>query len=143
VLTVDGSSYTYTQLPLTIAYQINSKHSYSFASPIPGATSTRYVYSSISGCGVSAQSGNFTAVSNCTILATYKTQYYLNMQAKPSYAGIAFPSSNWFDANSHIRIFVIPSHPQLYFFKNWTGYGIGNYTGTARTSTVTMGGPIS
>jgi len=142
VLTVDGSSYTYTQLPLTIAYQINSKHSYSFASPIPGATSTRYVYSSISGCGVSAQSGNFTAVSNCTILATYKTQYYLNMQANPSSAGTVSPASNWFNASKIVGISV-PYVSSMYFFKNWTGYGIGNYTGKAITSTVTMGGPIS
>ncbi|MGC8587321.1 MAG: Ig-like domain-containing protein, partial [Candidatus Micrarchaeia archaeon] len=141
VLTVDGVSYTYQQLPLTIAYNINSKHSYSFASPISGATSTRYAYSSISGCGVSTQSGNFTAISNCTMLATYKTQYYLNMQANPNTAGTVSPASNWFDASKIVGISAASS--SMYFFKNWTGIGIGNYSGKAITSTVTMGGPIT
>ncbi len=132
VLTVDGVSYTYQQLPLTIAYNINSKHSYSFASPISGATSTRYAYSSISGCGVSTQSGNFTAISNCTMLATYKTQYYLNMQANPNTAGTVSPASNWFDASKIVGISAASS--SMYFFKNWTGIGIGNYTGKTEFS---------
>jgi len=134
VLSVDGTQYTYTNLPVTFAYSQNSKHTYAFYSPIPQGTAgnARYVYNSIIGCGLTNQSGSFVAVSNCTVTATYNLQYYLSMVVNPSGAGSTTPpvgGNNWYYTGYSIGISATPA--SMWFFKNWTGSGTGSYTGNS------------
>jgi len=145
VLVVDGSQYSYINLPVTFAYSQNSKHTYAFYSPIQqgSAGNARYVYYSISGCNLNAQQGILIARSNCTVAATYKMQYYLSMVVNPSGAGSTIPpmgGNNWYYSGSLVYIIAIPYRS---IFQDWTGSGTGSYTGNSITATVVMNSPIT
>ncbi|MGC8662717.1 MAG: DUF2341 domain-containing protein, partial [Candidatus Micrarchaeia archaeon] len=72
VLSLDGASYGYSNLPVTLSYPLNSKHSYSYFSPItPSGGGNPYLFRSIFGCGLSSESGTFVASSNCLVTAFY------------------------------------------------------------------------
>jgi hypothetical protein len=81
VLTVDGTAYPYSSLPVTISVPYGTSVTYSYASPIGysyaspiGSSSGQYVFSSLTGCSQSAQSNTFTpSETTCTISATYYT----------------------------------------------------------------------
>ncbi|MEM3744472.1 MAG: hypothetical protein QW759_01385 [Candidatus Micrarchaeaceae archaeon] len=142
VVSIDNSQYLYNQLPVTFSYTRNSVHAYAFISPVSGAVNTRYVYSSISGCGLTAQSGSLIATKNCTVTANYETQYFLSMQAAPPTANIQLiPGSEWLYSGSPVVISVVAPHG--YKFKKWVGTGSINYTGTDTTASVIMNTPIS
>ena len=146
VLVVDGSEYSYINLPVTFAYAQNSKHKYAFYSPIQqgSAGNARYVYYSISGCDLHAKQGVLIARSNCTATATYNLQYYLSMVVNPSGAGSTTPpvgGNNWYYSGSIVYISAIPTH--RYIFQNWVGTGNVSYTGENRTATVVMNSPIT
>ena len=141
VLTVDGTSYAYSSLPVTITVSHGSTVTYSYASPISGGTGTQYVFSSLTGCGASGQGGSFSATSTCTVSATYTTQYHLTTLASPSSGGTVSPSSGWYNSGSVVTI--SETNATNYKFEGWSGTGNANYTGTATSATVTMNGPVS
>ncbi|MEM4099730.1 MAG: hypothetical protein QXZ38_03710 [Candidatus Micrarchaeaceae archaeon] len=141
VASFDNTQFTYPQLPVTFSYTRNSVHNYAFDSAVTGPSGTRYVYLSVSGCGLTAQSGSFVATGNCTVTANYRTQYFLSMQAEPQEANIQLiPGSGWFYSGSQVAISAIAPG---YKFKGWVGAGYGNYTGTNSQANVVMNGPIS
>ncbi|MEM4839516.1 MAG: hypothetical protein QXX90_02305 [Candidatus Micrarchaeaceae archaeon] len=141
VLTVNGTSYSYSQLPVSKSVPYGTSVTYSYTSPISGGTGTQYVFSTLSGCGATSQSGSVTVTSNCTISASYTTQYYLTTSVSPSGAGTVSPSSGWYNSGSSVTISETPS--SYYIFNSWSGTGNANYTGTATSATVTMNGPVS
>ncbi|MFP3289079.1 MAG: Ig-like domain-containing protein [Candidatus Micrarchaeota archaeon] len=146
VLVVDGSQYSYINLPVTFAYAQNSKHTYAFYSPIQqgSAGNARYVYYSISGCGLHAQKGVLIARYNCTVTATYKPQYFLSIVVNPSGAGFTIPppwGNNWYYPSSLVYIIALPAHE--YIFQGWAGTGNGSYTGNRIIATVVMNSPIT
>ncbi|MGC8600790.1 MAG: InlB B-repeat-containing protein, partial [Nitrososphaeria archaeon] len=59
VVTVNGVSYSYSQLPVTFYLAPGSTVSYSFNSPLSGGSGTQFVWQSTSGVDT-AQSGSFT-----------------------------------------------------------------------------------
>ncbi|MGI0100383.1 MAG: InlB B-repeat-containing protein [Candidatus Micrarchaeaceae archaeon] len=144
VLTVDGTTYAPSSLPVTLSWTTGTSHSYSYSSVEGGGAGTQYTYSELSGCGQSAQSGTFTGPSSsCTISASYNTQYYLMMAAYPSSSGgTVSPGSGWYNSGSSVRVSEQPP-PSGWLFSSWTGSGTGSYSGTSLTQTITMDNPIS
>ena len=66
ILTIDGVTYSTSQLPVTLTWQPGSSHEYSYgSSPTPP--------NSISGCGISSISGLLAPSFNCTVNAIYIT----------------------------------------------------------------------
>ncbi|MDV3277103.1 MAG: hypothetical protein LYZ69_01380 [Nitrososphaerales archaeon] len=76
VLTVDGVSYTYPQLPVTLSWFAGTKHTYAFQS-LPQGSGTR-VGATATGL-TTATSGTLTATSAGTVQASYTTQYLLTV----------------------------------------------------------------
>jgi len=141
VLTVDGQSYSYSQLPLSIVVQSGSTISFSWSSPISGGTGTRFVWVSTSGLSTS-QSGTITAPSTSgNVTATYQEQFYLTMSANPSNGGSVSPSSGWYNAGSSLQISANPYSG--YLFVSWSGSGSGSYSGANNPASVTMNSPIN
>ncbi len=145
VLTIDGSSYTCSQLPVNLNYNQNTQHSYTCISPVYGGTGTQYAATGASGCGASGgASGTFTvgaSGTSCNLYCSYQTQYYLTNQASPSAGGSVSPSSQWYNSGTQVSISETPNAG--YTFTGWTGSGSGSYTGSSSSNTVTMNGPIT
>ena len=141
VVNVDGTNIAYSRLPYSITVPYGSTVTYSYGSPVAGSPGTRYAYSSLSGCGQSAQSGSFSATSPCTVTASYSTQYYLTMAVSPPGTGSISPGSGWYNAGSGVTISESPA--PNYAFNYWTCSGTGCYSGTATSATITMSAPIT
>jgi hypothetical protein len=96
VLTVNGQSYGYSSLPVSITVPYGSTVSYSWSSPVSSSTSgKRYAWQSTSGL-VSNQSGSITATQSGSITAAYVTQYLVT--AEPSY----YPEYIWALQNGQV-----------------------------------------
>jgi hypothetical protein len=141
VLTVDGSSYSYSQLPVTFYWAPGSQHSFSWSSPVSSSTSgKRYVWQSTSGLS-SAQSGTITVSGPGSVIGNYGIQYYLTMGVSPSGAGSVSPGSGWYNAGSSVQISATANSG--YEFMEWLGSGSGSYSGSSNPTTITMNGPIT
>ena len=137
LITIDSSQYT--SLPRSVATSPGASHTYAYASSIPISSGTQYGFNSISGCGLTSQSGSISSTSNCSASATYVTQYYLNMSAGSG--GSVSPSSEWVDSGLSASISATPNTG--YYLTSWTCTGTGCYSGTSTTATVTMDNPIT
>jgi len=142
VLTVNGNSYTYSQLPVTIPVNYGQSVSYSFSSPIYSSTNgKRYVWISTVGLD-NKQSDTFTPHRSGYITGNYVTQYELIMSVYPSGAGTTNPSgSSWYNVGTQVQISASPNSG--YVFVSWSGVGTISYTGTSNPATVTMNSPIN
>ncbi|MEM0288270.1 MAG: hypothetical protein QXG05_08930, partial [Nitrososphaerota archaeon] len=140
VLTVDGVSYNYNQLPISFSWQSGSQHSFSWASPINGGQGTQFIWQSTSGLST-AQSATITVTGSGSITGNYGTQYYLTMSASPSSDGSVSPASGWYNAGSKVTITATPNSG--YNFAGWSGSGSGSYSGSNNPATITLNGPIS
>jgi len=143
VLTVDGSAYTYSQLPKTFQWVSNSTHSFSWSSPVSGSSGVRYVWASTSGLSTKQSDSSFTVNTNGYVIATYRTQYSLTMNVNPSGGGTTNPAPGtyWYDPGSTVQISAAASSD--YVFSSWTGSGSGSYSGTATPASVTVNGSIT
>jgi hypothetical protein len=140
LLTVDGVSYSYSQLPLTFVWDVGSSHNFAWSSPVSAGSGKQYAWVSTSGLSTS-QSGTITVPSGGgSVSASYKTQYYLTMQVGGG-SGSVSPSSGWFDSGAQVQISATPS--TNYRFDHWTGSGSGSYSGSNNPATITMNGPIA
>jgi len=141
VLVVDGVGYKHSDLPVSFTWDVGSKHTFEWKSPIGAGSGKRYVWTSTSGLS-SARSGTITVPSGGgSVSASYKKQYYLTMQASPSEGGSVSPSSGWHDAGSKVTISASPSSG--YRFDRWVGSGSGSYTGASSSARITMNAPIT
>ncbi|MGC9146062.1 MAG: InlB B-repeat-containing protein [Nitrososphaeria archaeon] len=140
VLTVNGTSYTYSQLPVTITVVSGQTLTYSWASPVSGGNGIRFIWISTSGLDT-AQSGSFKVTQSGYVTGNYQKQYYLNMSVSPSGAGTVSPGSGWYSAGSTVQISESPNPG--YAFVGWTGNGTGSYTGPSTSATITMNSPIT
>jgi len=70
----------------------------------------------------------------------FTEKFYLNETSIPSLGGNVLPGSGWYDVNSVITINEIPN--KYYVFKEWQGYGKGNYTGTNSIANIILMTPI-
>ncbi|MGC8571786.1 MAG: InlB B-repeat-containing protein, partial [Candidatus Micrarchaeia archaeon] len=147
IFDVAGALYTLSELPKNLIFAYNSTLIYKFESPIAGATSTQYVFNYIvpnSGCttdGLTAQSGSFTALSNCIATANYTTQYYLTTSSYPSTYGTASPASEWVSYENTITISATPNSG--YVFTGWQCTGTACYSGNNAIDSLTIYSPTT
>jgi len=80
VLTVNGQSYTYSQLPVTFYASPGSSFSFSWSSPISGGSGAEFVWISTSGLSTS-QSGTVTVSTPGSVTASYNEYYALTINA--------------------------------------------------------------
>ena len=145
VVTVNGQSYSYSQLPATVYIAPGSTVSYSFNSPVSGISGQRFVWRSTSGID-DTQSGSFTMVTAPQALTgNYQEQYYLSVVSPNNWGN---PQGyGWYNAGTTATFSVmtpVSTGPgQQYVFTSWSGTGSGSYSGTNNPATVTMNGPIT
>jgi len=70
----------------------------------------------------------------------FTEKFYLNETPIPLSGGKVSPGSGWYDANSIINISETPNN--YYVFKEWQGYGNGNYTGTNSIAKIILKSPL-
>lgn len=78
ILTVDGTNYGASALPLTFSWPVGTTHTYSYTSEAPAGTGTRIAFQEATGMA-SAQSGTIVAKSAGVINAVYTMQYLLTV----------------------------------------------------------------
>ncbi|MDG6982745.1 MAG: hypothetical protein JRM74_04750 [Nitrososphaerota archaeon] len=141
VLTVDGVSYSASELPVSFSWLPGSAHTYTWSATVSTTeTGKQYAWGSTSGAGVTAVSGAVDAPSaGGTVTGTFTTQFYLSVTVSGS--GSASPASGWFGASASVSATATPSSGST--FTSWTGTGSGSYTGTANPASITMSGPVS
>ncbi|HVA82864.1 MAG TPA: hypothetical protein VNF06_01745, partial [Candidatus Aquilonibacter sp.] len=138
-LTIDGVGYS--TFPQQLCYGKGTSHTYSFQTTVGGGTGIQFLFNSVSGGGVTNQSGTLSCNSNCTLNATYITQYYLTTAASPVSGGSVTPLSGWFNSGNSITLHETPSAG--YAFNGFTGVGTGSYTGPNSAPLITLNNPIS
>jgi len=139
VLTVDGTNYNVTQLPISFNWTLGSDHTFAYHSPLTVDTGKQYVWTRTEGLST-AQSGTITVPSGGgSVTAYYKTQYYLTVTSDhgvPSGAG-------WYDANAtaYARLDTgnITIDGTRYLFVQWSSDASG--TNYAQSDPITMDGP--
>jgi hypothetical protein len=112
---------------------------------VSGVTGVQYLFTVWSGdaSGSALTSSGITMNNPKTAIANWKTQYYLTListYGNPSGQG-------WYDAGSAASISVgqttVGGASTRNVFTAWIGSGLGSYTGSATTQSVTMNGPIT
>ncbi|MDG7044489.1 MAG: hypothetical protein JRN19_04365 [Nitrososphaerota archaeon] len=140
VLIVNGTSYSYSQLPFTIYVSSGNTLTYSWTSNVSGGTGIEYLWQSTSGLSTS-QSGTLTVSSPGSIIGNYQEEYRLTMGTNSTAGGSVSPSSGWFKAGQSVSITATANSG--YKFSSWTGTGTGSYSGPNNPATITMNGPIT
>jgi parallel beta-helix repeat protein len=143
VLTIDGTNYTYSQLPQTCTWNVGSKHTVVASNAVSAGSNKRYLWTGwTNGDGLIGRSGTYTVPpSNQTVMANYQTQYYLTVLTSPSEGGYASPASGWRSIGSTVEIEAAAYSGYSFVF--WSGSGSGSYTGLNSSASVTMNGPIT
>ncbi|MDG7036659.1 MAG: hypothetical protein JRN37_08250 [Nitrososphaerota archaeon] len=132
VLTVDGNSYTYSQLPISFTWQEGTTHSFSWISSVSGGSGAQYVWQSTTGLP-SLQSSSFTVTGSGSITAAYQPQYYLSVYVNSGSGSVS--GSGWYNAGSGATASESPAGG--WHFIDWTN---GN---TGSSYSFTMNGPNS
>lgn len=145
VLTVDGESYSFSDLPRRFVWEVGSAHTYAWTQIVESsAEDVRYRWASASGLSDSMSSVIVIPPEGGFIEASYKVQYRLEVGAEAG-KGTTDPSPGvyWFDAGSRVNITAVPG--VKYEFKMWrTLYAAGStYERFSNPTTVWINGPIS
>jgi parallel beta-helix repeat protein len=107
----------------------------------------QYVWNGWTGVGTDSYTGNNNPANNAVTMnepitetASWTHQYQLTMDTN---AGTTTPAvgTSWQTAGSTVSIDA--SVPGGYVWNNWTGSGTGSYSGSTKSSSVTMNGPIT
>ena len=131
---VDGTTYTSAQI---FSWQPGSSHTIATTSPQDGGPGIRYMWSNWTGGGAISQT--VAPTTNRTYTANFNTQYYLTMTHGTG--GTVSPASGWRGSGAAVSISATPTSG--YSFTNWSGSGIGSYSGTNNPASITMSGPIT
>ena len=102
---------------------------------------TRYVFdgwTSPSGFSSPDNPANFTLLSDTVMEARWKRQHWVEI--KTSVAAEMYPDSGWYDEGALIELGVQAN--QGYKAESWEGTGEGSYTGSKRSPTLRVQGPI-
>ena len=129
----------YSVLPQTVVMPSGSHLNYTYSTVITNSTATRYLLSSVSGCGSSSEKGIIVAASNCTITGNYITQYYLGIYS--SQGGTVGPSSGWYDSGNVLTLGA--NSLSGYTFNGWTCTGSGCYSGGITNPEITLTAAVS
>ena len=146
IITIDGTGYTYIQLPRSFIWSVGSTHTVAAADPVAAGTGKQYDWTSwTNGDGLSGPSGAYTTPSSSqTVTANYVTQYQLTVNSAYDSPN---PTSGWFNAGTSITASVSspvsgPSGAR-YVCTGWTGAGSVPASGTGTSVTFTMNAPSS
>jgi hypothetical protein len=140
VLTIDGTTYTYNQLPQTFSWASGSVHSVSATTPTPAGSGKQYAWQSwTNGNGLATASGTITVpTSNTVITANYKTQYQVTFAVSPSGSGTTSPSAaTWYDAGVMGQGPITAAKNNGYTFSSWSASPPGsvNFASAGSSST--------
>jgi hypothetical protein len=105
--------------------------------------STRYVFerwtsSSENGYNGIEPANEIILMNDITEQAVWKKQYYVNISSNIPNAD--FFETGWYDEGSELRLFCDPD--EGYKFTGWQGEGIGSYSGSESTFSLTLEAPI-
>lgn len=105
--------------------------------------STRYVFerwisSSENGYNGIEPANEIKLMNDVTEQAVWKKQYYVNVSSNIPNAD--FFETGWYDEGSELRLFCNPD--EGYKFTGWLGEGIGSYSGSESTFSLTLEAPI-
>jgi virginiamycin B lyase len=112
-------------------------HTIAVAPTQPGPVGTQYVFTSWSGGGTAAMDMITVTGTAATYMASFVTQYQLNVSASPVAGGAVTPASGSF-YNSGVAVPVSATANGGYLFTGWTG-SVSNSSSAA--TSVTMSGP--
>jgi hypothetical protein len=146
VVTIDGTSYGYSGLPVSFWWDAGSVHSFSYASPLGVGGGKQYVWVSTTGLS-SAQSDPLVVMGAGSVIGNYKTQYYVtfdqlgvNLDFPGTVVTIdgsdynlgALPASFWWDSGStHSFTFqsplVVPPGAKQYDWASTSGLSTVQY----------------
>jgi len=141
VLTIDGTGYSFSQLPKSFSWKIGSTHTVSASTTVSVGSGKQYIWTSwTNGDGLSGSSGTYTTpLSSVTVTANYKTQYYLTVNSAYDTPG----GGGWYnkDTNAYatLQTGTVPGGTGIrYVFTGWSA----DASGTGLTSNpILMNGP--
>ena len=144
VITVDGTGYAVSVLPVSFWWDSGSSHTFTYNSPlVVTANAKQYVWTSTTGLST-LQSGSITVSGSGSLTGNYQTQYFLTVSSpydSPT------PTSGWFDSGTSITESVTSPTPgpagSQYVCTGWTGTGSVPASGTSPTVTFTITQPSS
>jgi hypothetical protein len=113
-------------------------------SPFSGGSGIRYVFTGWTD-GITQNPRSITVGASITYDARYKTQYQLTMQVNPSSGGMTIPAvgTNWYDSGQPVSVDASPNSASGYLWVSWTGSGLGSYSGTTKSTSIAMTGPVT
>ncbi|MEM2570074.1 MAG: hypothetical protein QXT67_09100, partial [Candidatus Bathyarchaeia archaeon] len=153
VLTVDGTSYSYSRLPVTFTWDVGSQHSFTWTEYVSAGSGKRYAWVSTSGLSTSRTGTINVPSGGGSVQATYKTQYQWTFEASglssdasgtvvtvdgSNYAYSQLPVSFWWDSGS--------SHSysyQQYVSSTTSGKRYANHNPPSWSGTVTGPGSLN
>ena len=138
VLQVDGVDYTVADLPKVFTWTTCTYHSFEYYSPLLVDGGKQYVWTSTEGLSTE-QSGTIHVTGDGSVIAYYKTQYYLTV-----YSDYGTTSGEgWYDectyAQAGLNTGEIVVDGTRYLFVEWTGDAEG--TDYAQSEPIHMDGP--
>ncbi|MEM3666851.1 MAG: SdrD B-like domain-containing protein, partial [Candidatus Bathyarchaeia archaeon] len=128
VLTVDGTSYTYSQLPLTFEWIVGSSHNFSWKSPVDVNSGKRYIWTSTNGLSELQNGEIIVPTGGGNITGNYITQYHLMVETDPDGltpqptrepAGEQDPAGGWW-YNASISVTLTAQQVEGFKFSYWS-----------------------
>lgn len=101
ILTIDGTGYSLSQLPLTFNWASGEVHNFAYNSGIPAGSGTRVGWADTRGL-VTWQSGQLVVTQSGQVIADYLTQYYLTIISGGNIVTSPVSPTNdgWFNAGT-------------------------------------------
>jgi hypothetical protein len=124
VVTINGTNYGVSALPVTITQNVGLNISFIYDSPLMVNAGKRYVWTNTTGGLTTDQSGNVTVTGGGNVTGNYKTQYYLTLNSTPPGIGTQ-TGAGWQDAGTSANIStdefvdIVPGESR-YHFDGWT-----------------------
>jgi hypothetical protein len=131
---VDGTNYTSAQ---RFNWKPGSSHTISTTSPQNGGAGIQYAWNAWSDGGTLSHA--VAPLSGTTYTDSFTTNYYLTMDAGAG--GSVSPASFWTNGGEIVNISATPNSG--YIFSNWSGSGVGSYSGNTNAASVVMDAPIT
>ncbi|MGI0156294.1 MAG: InlB B-repeat-containing protein, partial [Thermoplasmata archaeon] len=133
-VTFNGVGYSSTTSTLTVTGLLgSSSYSVTYNTAYSPAGTTQYTAQPTNPSSVHVGTSDVPSVP-----IGYATSYWVSITA--STGGTASPNSGWFPADKTTQLNAFPTGTQQ--FTKWVGTGIGSYSGTNASQTITVGGPI-
>jgi hypothetical protein len=138
-LTIDGTNYGVSGMPVSFWWDSCSTHTFAYQSPlVVTSNAKKYVWTSTTGLSTS-QSGSLKVTTSGIVTGGYKTQYYLivtSLYDSPT------PTSGWFDDGTNITASVTSPTYALadtrYVCTGWSGTGSVPTSGSSTSVSFTI-----